>query len=159
LGLLILAFVGLYLLGRAFQESLGETIQQASKIEQVVQPRLTAIFKAIEQYAADHNGNYPPNLEALVPKYLNQEALEPIAIDENNQIKIIYKPPKPNDPDETIIIEHQPPIVIKMKVFGEAVETKITLQIQKNGRVSQMQETVSSSGERRVRQRVRPSTP
>ncbi|GBC93176.1 hypothetical protein HRbin15_01664 [bacterium HR15] len=159
LGLLILAAVFIYLLGRTVQKTFGETIKQAAQIEQVVEPRLKAIYRAIQRYAADHNGKYPPSLQVLVPKYLSKEMLQPVAIDEKTQVKIIYKPPKPTDPDDTIILEHQPPITMKMSMFGETVETHITLQIQKDGRVSQMQETISSKGERRVRQRVRPAGP
>jgi hypothetical protein len=44
-------------------------------------------------------------------------------------------------------------------MFGESVETHITLQVQKDGRIVQFQESVSSSGQRRVRQRIRPATP
>jgi hypothetical protein len=159
LGLLILAFVGIYLLGRAFQRSFGESIQQAQQMEMKVEPRLKSLYQAIQRYTADHNGKYPPNLQALVPKYLDKEALQPIAIDEKTQVKIIYKPPKPSDPGDVIILEHQPPIVFKITMFGETVETRITLQVQKDGRIASLQESVSASGERRVRQRVRPSTP
>lgn len=159
LGLLILAFVGIYLLGRAFQKTFGESIKQASQIEQVVEPRMKAIYQAIQRYAADHNGKYPSDLQALAPKYISKEALQPVAIDEKTQVKIIYKPPKPTDPDDTVILEHQPPITMKMSVFGETVEMRITIQIQKDGRISQMQESVSSSGQRRVRQRIRPTGP
>jgi len=159
LGLLILAFVGIYLLGRAFQKTFGESIKQASQIEQVVEPRMKAIYQAIQRYAADHNGKYPSDLQALAPKYISKEALQPVAIDEKTQVKIIYKPPKPTDPGDTVILEHQPPITMKMSVFGETVEMRITIQIQKDGRISQMQESVSSSGQRRVRQRIRPTGP
>jgi hypothetical protein len=69
LGLLILAFVGIYLLGRAFQRSFGESIQQAQQMEMKVEPRLKSLYQAIQRYTADHNGKYPPNLQALVPKY------------------------------------------------------------------------------------------
>jgi hypothetical protein len=40
--------------------------------------------------------------------------------------KSIYKPPKPTDPDDVIILEHQPPIVFKIKMFGESVEIRIS---------------------------------
>ncbi|WP_299044717.1 hypothetical protein, partial [uncultured Thermosynechococcus sp.] len=102
LGLLILAFIGIYLLGRAMQKTFGETIKQATQMEQVVEPRLKAIYQALQRYAADHNGKYPPNLQALTPKYISNDALQPISIDEKTQVKIIYKPPKPADPGETI---------------------------------------------------------
>lgn len=158
LGLLILAFIGIYLLGRALERTFSEPIKQAAQIEQVVEPRMKAIYQAIQRYAKDHNGKYPPNLQALVPKYLSKEAIQPITLDEKTQLKVIYKPPKPTDPGDTVILEHQPPITMKMTMFGQTVETRITLQIQKDGRISQMQESVTASGERRVRQRVRPST-
>jgi hypothetical protein len=151
LGLLILAFVGIYLLGRAFQRSFGESIQQAQQMEMKVEPRMKDLYQAIQRYTADHNGKYPPNLQALVPKYINKEALQPIALDEKTQVKIIYKPPKPTDPGDVIILEHQPPIVFKVTMFGETVETRITLQVQKDGRIASSQESVSASGERRVR--------
>ena len=160
LGLVLLSFVLIYMLGRAVQQSgFTQSVQQAQRMEQIVEPRLKAIYQAIQRYTTAHNGKYPPNLQTLVPKYLNPEALQPIAVDEKTQVKIIYKPPKPTDPGDTIILEHQPPITMKMSVFGEKIEMRITLQIQKDGRVSQMQESISSSGERRVRQRVRPSAP
>lgn len=72
LGLLILAFVGIYLLGRAIQQSFGGAIQQSEQMERVVIPRMKSIYQALQRYAADHNGKYPPNLQALVPKYLYQ---------------------------------------------------------------------------------------
>ncbi len=159
LGLILLLFVGIYMLVRAMQKTFGEPAKQVQQMEMVVAPRMNAIYQAIQRYTADHNGKYPPNLQALVPKYLGKDALQPIAIDEKTQVKIIYKPPKPNDPGDTVILEHQPPITWKMSIFGETVETHITFQIQKDGRISQMQETISSSGERRVRQRIRPSGP
>jgi hypothetical protein len=159
LGLLILAFVGLYLLGRALQQSFSGTFQQAQQMEMKVEPRLKSLYQAIQRYASDHNGKYPPNLQALTPKYIAPEALQPIPIDEKTQVKILYKPPKPTDPGDVIILEHQPPIVFRIKMFGESVETHITLQVQKDGRIVQFQESVSSSGQRRVRQRIRPATP
>ncbi len=160
LGLLILAFVGIYLLGRAIQQSFGGVIQQSEQMERMVIPRMKSIYQALQRYAADHNGKYPPNLQALAPRYLDQSYLQPIAVQgQKTPIKIIYKPPKPDAPPDTIVLEHQPPIVMKFGMFGESVETRITLQVQKDGQISQMQETLSSSGGRRVRQRVRPAGP
>jgi len=141
------------------QQSFSSTFQQAQQMETKVEPRLKSLYQAIQRYASDHNGKYPPNLQALTPKYIAPEALQPIPIDEKTQVKILYKPPKPTDPGDVIILEHQPPIVFRIKMFGESVETHITLQVQKDGRIVQFQESVSSSGQRRVRQRIRPATP
>jgi hypothetical protein len=97
LGLLILAFVGLYLLGRALQQSFSGTFQQAQQMETKVEPRLKSLYQAIQRYASDHNGKYPPNLQALTPKYIAPEALQPIPIDEKKP-KSKFSTSRPSPP-------------------------------------------------------------
>ncbi len=143
--MLALCFVGLFLVGRQIQSSgLGETIRQASEMEQTIRPRLAAVYDAIQQYAQANNGNYPPNLRALVPQYLTAEAIAPIKLSDGTEVKLVYRRPAPNAGDRTVILEHEPPIKITVTVFGETAETLQTLQVRKNGRITTKQETLTS---------------
>ncbi len=154
LGLLIISVIAGFFLWRAFEGTFGNIIESAREIESVFEPRYEEVVDAIREYLQDNNGKYPPDLKALVPKYLQADALEPVVLSDGKQIKFVYKPPKPNDPPDTVVLEHSPPLVMTMEVFGEQVEMRITYQFRKDGSVVQKQEQVSSSGERRIR--VRP---
>lgn len=156
LGLLVIMVIGMYFLGRAFQGTFGEIVKSAQEIESVFEPRYDEVVEAIKQYLQDNNGKYPPNLQALVPKYLQADALQPIVLSDGKQIKFVYKPPKPDDPPDTVVLEHSPPVVMTVEMFGEKVETRITYQLRKDGSIAHKQEQVSSSGERRIR--VRPQS-
>ncbi len=155
LGLLIIMAIGMYFLGRAFQGVFGGVIQSAQEMESVFEPRYNQVVNAIKQYLQDNNGKYPPNLQALVPKYLQADALQPIVLSDGRQIKFVYKPPKPDDPSDTVVLEHSPPLVMTIEVLGEKVETRFTYQFRKDGSVVQKQEQVTSSGEKRTRTRPR----
>ncbi len=153
LGLLVLLVIGMYLLGRAFQQTFGGVIQMATEIEQVFEPRFQKVTTAIQRYLQDNNGKYPPNLQALVPKYLQAEDLQPIELSDGTKIEFVYKAPKPNDPPSTVVLEHNPPVSIPIEMMGEKVDTRITYQFTKDGRIEQRQEQVTSSGQRRTRTR------
>lgn len=153
LGLLVIVLVGLYFLARAVQESgLGQVTQIAAEAEQKLKPRLTAIYQGIQQYAQANNGKYPPNLKALVPKYLTEEALTPVVMSDGTEYKFVYRPPKPNDPPDTVILEHEPPVKLVISVLGETAETRVTYQVGKDGKIREKTETVSSSNRRTPQQ-------
>ncbi len=121
-------------------------------MEQKIRPRLASIYDAIQQYAQENNGNYPPNLNALVPKYLTQEALAPIQMSNGTEVKIVYKRPAKDAGEDTVILEHDPPIRIVVTVFGETAETLQTLQVRKDGRITTKQETIANQERGRVPQ-------
>ncbi|MFN7016543.1 MAG: hypothetical protein ACK4P5_05145 [Fimbriimonadales bacterium] len=146
LGLLVIMGVGFYLLGRAIQESgFGQLAQTAAEAEQKLKPRLTAIYQGIQQYTQANNGKYPPNLKALVPKYLTEDALTPVIMSDGTEYTFVYRPPKPNDPPETIILEHKPPVKLVVSILGETAETRVTYQVGKDGKIREKTEAVSSS--------------
>lgn len=146
LGLLVIMAVGFYFLARAVQESgFMQMAQTVAEAEQKLKPRLAAIYQGIQQYAQANNGKYPPNLKALVPKYLTEEALAPVVMNDGTQYEFVYRPPKPNDPPETVILEHKPPVKLVMNV-GESVEIQTTYQVGKDGRIRDKTETVTTSG-------------
>ncbi|MCX7924534.1 MAG: hypothetical protein N2554_01840 [Fimbriimonadales bacterium] len=146
LGLLIIAMVGVYLLGRAIQETgIMQMAQTAAEAEQKLKPRLAALYRGVQQYVKANNGKYPPNLKALVPKYLTNEALAPAVMNDGTKYEFVYRPPKPNDPPETVILEHKPPVKLVISVRGETAETYITYQVGKDGKIRDKTETVASS--------------
>lgn len=146
LGLIVIMIVGAYMLGRAFQQSgLMQAVQRAAEAQQKLRPRLAAIAQAINQYAHDHNGKYPPHLKALVPKYLPEAALAPVVTSDGTKYEFVYHPPKPDDPPQTVILEHKPPVKIAFSAMGSTAETETTYQVRKDGRIREKVETISSS--------------
>ncbi|MCS6919632.1 MAG: hypothetical protein NZM28_07675 [Fimbriimonadales bacterium] len=149
LGLLVILAVGFYFLGRAVQESgFGELVRTAAEAEQKLKPRLTTIYQGIQQYAQANNGAYPPSLKALVPRYLSEEAIAPVVMSDGTKYEFVYRPPKPNDPPETVILEHKPPVKLVISVMGETAETHTTYQVGKDGKIRDKTETISSSGQK-----------
>lgn len=147
LGLIVMAFVGVYLLGRAIQQSgFGQMVKTASEAEQKFKPRLSALYEAIRRYEQDNNGKYPPSLKSLIPKYLTEEAISPVVLSDGTKYEFVYRPPKPNDPPDTVILEHKPPVKLVFSLAGETAETHVTYQVRKDGTIRDKTESVSTSG-------------
>lgn len=154
LGLMVLAVGFVFLMMRGLQQSgVGQAIRTAAESEQRLKPRLAAIAQAIEEYARENNGRYPPSLKALVPKYLPETALAPVVLEDGTKYEFVYRPPKPDDPPDTVMLEHQPPVKVTFSIMGETAETQTTYQVGKDGRIRERVETVSSSGRRLSPQR------
>lgn len=65
------------------------------------------LLLACRDYAADHNGAYPPDLASLFPEYIDSE--EPLRADDGSgeALPMIYVPGLASSSDpETIVIEH-----------------------------------------------------
>ncbi|MCS7300179.1 MAG: hypothetical protein NZ556_01300 [Fimbriimonadales bacterium] len=149
LGLMLLLMLGVYWVARSIEQSgLGQAARVAAESEQKLRPRLAAIAKAINEYARDHNGKYPPNLKALVPKYLTNEAIAPVALKDGTKYEFVYRPPKPNDPPDTVILEHKPPVKVVASMLGETVEVQTTYRVGKDGIIRERTETITSAGRR-----------
>lgn len=147
LGLIVVAVIGVYLLGRAIEQSgFGKMVQTAAEAEQKLKPRMRAIYEAISRYEQDNNGKYPPNLKSLIPKYLAEEAITPVVLSDGTKYEFVYRPPKPNDPPDTVILEHKPPVKLVFSVAGETAETHTTYQVRKDGKIRDKTETFSTSG-------------
>ncbi|MFQ3610617.1 MAG: hypothetical protein SNJ72_03885 [Fimbriimonadales bacterium] len=144
LGIVALCLIGSFLVGRQIQSNFGESIRQASEMEQTIRPRLAAVYDAIQQYVQDNNGQYPQDLKALVPKYVPEETIAPIKMSDGTEVKLVYRRPAPDAGERTVILEHDPPIKIVVTLFGETAETLQTLQVRKNGRITTKQETLTS---------------
>ncbi|OYT69885.1 MAG: hypothetical protein CFK48_07145 [Armatimonadetes bacterium CP1_7O] len=146
LGLIIIAAVGVYMLGRAIERSgFGQMMKTASEAEQKFRPRMRALYEAIRRYEQDNNGKYPPNLKSLVPKYLTEEAISPVVLNDGTKYEFVYRPPKPSDPPDTVILEHKPPVKLVFSVSGETAETHITYQLRKDGKIREKTENFSTT--------------
>ena len=151
LGLLIVGVVALFLGGRALVSTVGRPIEEVVTKAQVVVPKQRAIYDALQRYAADNNGKYPQSLKQLVPKYVAEDPTQPIRLHDGTEIRLVYKPPKPNAAPETVILEHKPPIKATMQILGQKVDMEFTYQVQLNGEVYQQQVFTDSQGNMRTR--------
>jgi hypothetical protein len=80
------------------------------RTEEIAATRSDEIAKILgyccEQYAIDHGGNYPPNLEVLVPIYLADIPFqEPFKAEELNRYKY-HAGLKNTSPPDSILIEY-----------------------------------------------------
>jgi len=157
LGLLIIGVLAIVLGGRALFETVGKPVEQVLTKAQVVVPKQRAIYDALQRYAADNNGKYPQSLKQLVPKYVAEDPTQPIRLDDGTEVRLVYKPPKPNAAPETVILEHKPPIKATMEILGQKVDMEFTYQVQLNGEVYQQQVITDPEGNKQTRrERVRP---
>jgi hypothetical protein len=95
---------------RADEQLSAEPIRELATKAQVIVPKQRAIYDALQRYAADNNGKYPQSLKQLAPKYVAEDPTQPIQLDDGTEVRLIYKPPKPDAAPETVILEHKPPI-------------------------------------------------
>lgn len=151
LGLLIIGVLAIVLGGRALFETVGKPVEQVLTKAQVVVPKQRAIYDALQRYAADNNGKYPQSLKQLVPKYMAEDPTQPIRLDDGTEVRLVYKPPKPNAAPETVILEHKPPIKATMEILGQKVDMEFTYQVQLNGEVYQQQVFTDSQGNKQTR--------
>ena len=157
LGLLIVGVLAIVLGGRALFETVGKPVEQVLTKAQVVVPKQRAIYDALQRYAADNNGKYPQSLKQLVPKYVPEDPTRPIQLDDGTEVRLIYKPPKPDAAPETVILEHKPPIKTTMQLFGQKIDMQVTYQVQLNGEVYQQRVITDPQGNKQIqRERVRP---
>ena len=151
LGLLIIGVLAIVLGGRALFETVSKPVEQVLTKAQVVVPKQRAIYDALQRYAADNKGKYPQSLKQLVPKYVAEDPTQPIRLDDSTEVRLVYKPPKPNASPETVILEHKPPIKATMEILGQKVDMEFTYQVQLNGEVYQQQVFTDSQGNMRAR--------
>ena len=151
LGLLIVGVLAIVLGGRALVNTFGRPIEEVVSKAQVVVPKQRAIYDALQRYAADNKGKYPQSLKQLVPKYVAEDPTQPIRLDDSTEVRLVYKPPKPNASPETVILEHKPPIKATMEILGQKVDMEFTYQVQLNGEVYQQQVFTDSQGNMRAR--------
>ena len=151
LGLLIIGVLAIVLGGRALFETVGKPVEQVLTKAQVVVPKQRAIYDALQRYAADNNGKYPQSLKQLVPKYVAEDPTQPIRLDDGTEVRLVYKPPKPNAAPETVILEHKPPIKATMEILGQKVDMEFTYQVQLNGEVYQQQVITDPQGNKETR--------
>jgi hypothetical protein len=156
LGLLIVGVLAIVLGGRALFETVGKPVEQVLTKAQVVVPKQRAIYDALQRYAADNNGKYPQSLKQLVPKYVPEDPTRPIPLNDGTEVRLVYKPPKPNAAPETVILEHKPPIKATMEILGQKVDMEFTYQVQLNGEVYQQQVFTDPQGNKQIqRERFR----
>jgi len=156
LGLLIVGVLAIVLGGRALFETVGKPVEQVLTKAQVVVPKQRAIYDALQRYAADNNGKYPQSLKQLVPKYMAEDPTQPIRLHDGTEVRLVYKPPKPNAAPETVILEHKPPIKATMEILGQKVDMEFTYQVQLNGEVYQQQVITDPQGNKQIqRERFR----
>jgi hypothetical protein len=156
LGLLIVGVLAIVLGGRALFETVGKPVEQVLTKAQVVVPKQRAIYDALQRYAADNNGKYPQSLKQLVPKYVAEDPTQPIRLHDGTEVRLVYKPPKPNAAPETVILEHKPPIKATMEILGQKVDMEFTYQVQLNGEVYQQQVFTDPQGNKQIqRERFR----
>jgi len=151
LGLLIIGVSVIVLGGRALFETVGKPVEQVLTKAQVVVPKQRAIYDALQRYAADNNGKYPQSLKQLVPKYVAEDPTQPIRLHDGTEVRLVYKPPKPNAAPETVILEHKPPIKATMEILGQKVDMEFTYQVQLNGEVYQQQVITDPQGNKETR--------
>ena len=151
LGLLIIGVSVIVLGGRALFETVGKPVEQVLTKAQVVVPKQRAIYDALQRYAADNNGKYPQTLKQLVPKYVAEDPTQPIRLHDGTEVRLVYKPPKPNAAPETVILEHKPPIKATMEILGQKVDMEFTYQVQLNGEVYQQQVITDPQGNKETR--------
>jgi hypothetical protein len=151
LGLLVIGIAALVLGGRALVNTFGRPIEEVVSKAQVVVPKQRAIYDALQRYAADNKGKYPQSLKQLVPKYVPEDPTRPIRFPDGTEVRLVYKPPKPNAAPETVILEHKPPIKATMEILGQKVDMEFTYQVQLNGEVYQQQVFTDSQGNMRTR--------
>jgi len=156
LGLLIVGVLAIVLGGRALFETVGKPVEQVLTKAQVVVPKQRAIYDALQRYAADNNSKYPQSLKQLVPKYMAEDPTQPIRLHDGTEVRLVYKPPKPNAAPETVILEHKPPIKATMEILGQKVDMEFTYQVQLNGEVYQQQVITDPQGNKQIqRERFR----
>jgi hypothetical protein len=151
LGLLIVGVLAIVLGGRALFETVGKPVEQVLTKAQVVVPKQRAIYDALQRYAADNNGKYPQSLKQLVPKYVPEDPTRPIRLNDGTEVRLVYKPPKPDAAPETVILEHKPPINTTMELFGQKIDMQVTYQVQLNGEVYQQQVITDPEGNKQTR--------
>ena len=156
LGLLIIGVLAIVLGGRALFETVSKPVEQVLTKAQVVVPKQRAIYDALQRYSAENNGKYPQSLKQLAPKYVAEDPTQPIRLDDGTEVRLVYKPPKPNAAPETVILEHKPPIKATMEILGQKVDMEFTYQVQLNGEVYQQQVITDPQGNKQIqRERFR----
>jgi hypothetical protein len=156
LGLLIIGVLAIVLGGRALFETVSKPVEQVLTKAQVVVPKQRAIYDALQRYSAENNGKYPQSLKQLAPKYVAEDPTQPIRLDDGTEVRLVYKPPKPNAAPETVILEHKPPIKATMAILGQKVDMEFTYQVQLNGEVYQQQVFTDPQGNKQIqRERFR----
>jgi hypothetical protein len=119
-------------------------------------PKQRAIYDALQRYSAENNGKYPQSLKQLAPKYVAEDPTQPIRLHDGTEVRLVYKPPKPDAAPETVILEHKPPINTTMELFGQKIDMQVTYQVQLNGEVYEQQVITDPEGNKQTRrERVR----
>ena len=64
---------------------------------------VTKVRDGLDAYRKDHNGKYPPTLEALTPKYFADKSAFVVGSSEDPK-PMEYTPPKPDAPDSFVVV-------------------------------------------------------
>jgi hypothetical protein len=82
----------------------------------------------------------------------------PIRLPDGTEVRLVYKPPKPDAAPETVILEHKPPIKSDYGTSsGKKSTCEFTYQVQLNGEVYQQRVITDPQGNKQIqRERVRP---
>lgn len=152
LGILIVVLVLVWFAVNRFGQALQGAIQSVMVLEQEVEPHFKTIAGAIRSYYQD-TGKFPASLSALSPKYLSAEAIKPITLKDGTSLKWVYRAPKPNDPNDAIVLQHSPPVKSELQIAGQTVQVEFTLQMTKNFQAFVHQETIGPDGTRQMQKR------
>jgi hypothetical protein len=151
LGLLVLGGVVIFIIARNFLGSdfvQGQITQVQNQRQMNI--RINKIYDAINAYREDNKENFPPNLQALVPKHLPEDQIKPFELNPKTKLEWVYKKPKPNDPDSVVILTHKPAIVVKGSLYGDRkdlyIETHYEYQLQKGGQIMEHLVTIDPKG-------------
>ncbi len=151
LGLIIIAVVAAVLGGRALVNTVGRPIEEVVTKAQVIVPKQRAVYDALKRYAADNNGKYPASLKRLAPKYVTEDPTKPFTLPDGTEVRLVYKPPKPDAAPDTAILEHKPPVKSSMEILGQKIDMEFTYQVQLNGEVYQQQVFTDPEGNKQTR--------
>jgi hypothetical protein len=151
LGLLIIGILIVVFGGRALVNTVGKPIEEVVSKAQVVVPKQRAIYDALQRYSTENNGKYPQSLKQLAPKYVPEDPTRPIRFPDGTEVRLVYKPPKPDATPDTVILEHKPPIKSSMELLGQKIDMEFTYQVQLNGEVYQQQVITDPQGNKETR--------
>jgi hypothetical protein len=154
LGALIIVIVAAVLGGRALINTVGKPVEEALAKAQLIVSKQRAVYNALQRYSTANNGKYPQSLKQLVPKYVPEDPTRPIPLNDGTEVRLVYKPPKPNAAPDTVILEHKPPIKSTMTILGQKVDIEFTYQVQLNGEVYQQQVIIDPQGNKQTQRQL-----
>ncbi|HLI48453.1 MAG TPA: hypothetical protein VKV18_07200 [Chthonomonas sp.] len=99
---LIMIFGGIFTAKKVGHQFQG--VFQSIGAAPVCEQKLREIRTGLQLYEKDHGGQFPPNLQVLVPNYLPDTTSFTYRPSDNDPPrKVIYRPPAPNAPGDTVV--------------------------------------------------------